>query len=347
MIARNNLGQCLLELGELDGALGHAREAARLRPTPFTYAVWINGSLITDRPDEAEKIMGEALERGFDSPWLRFLQVRLAFLRKDDAAMERQWEWATGKPEAHSLFFGKAHGELHHGRLRAALSSAERAAALATAAGYPATYAAQTVLWQEEVGLSPTRPVTVASNETLAERLVGTLASARTGQLEAARRAANALRQEFSTHTSVQKYWLPLIEGVLELASNDAAGAVDALEPVVKYDLAYLGTFEPLYPSYIRGLAYLQAGEAARAGAEFQKILARPGLVGRGFMTPLATLQLARAQRAMGAGTAALASYETFLDLWQNADADIPLYAEAKAEHRELRDRLGSTAGPG
>ena len=176
--------------------------------------------------------------------------------------------------------------------------------------------------------------------------MLGTLVLARTGQIEDARRAADALRQDFPTHTIVQKYGLPLIDGAVALASNDAAGAVAALEPAVKYDLADTQIFEALYPAYVRGLAHLQSGAAAPAAAEFQKILDHPGLVGRSVLMPLATLQMARAQRAMGADAAALGSYETFLDLWQDADADIPLYGEAKAEHQALRSRLGSTVSP-
>jgi serine/threonine protein kinase/tetratricopeptide (TPR) repeat protein len=345
LIARNNLGRCLMDLGDLDRGLGQFREAARLMPAPFTYASWIYGAAIADRPDEAEKIMKEALERGFDSPVLRDLQVRLAFLRKDDAAMQRQWTWAEGRAEAHGLIYGKALVEAYHGRMRAALRSEETATALASAAASPTTYALGTELWRAEVGLSPARPIAVAPTQNLSERLRGTLVLARTGQLEQARRATDAIRQDFPTHTIVQRYGLPLIDGAIALASNDAAAAVAVLEPAVKYDLADTQIFEALYPAYVRGLAYLQSGAAAPAAAEFQKILYHPGMVGRSVMLPLATLQLARAQRAIGTD-AALGSYEAFLALWQDADADIPLYRDAKAEDRDLRDRLGSAVNP-
>ena len=79
--------------------------------------------------------------------------------------------------------------------------------------------------------------------------------------------------------------------------------------------------------------------ELAAAAAEFQRILTHPGLAGRWVFGTLARLHLARAQRAMGDDTAALSSYEAFLELWQGADADIPLYQDAKAEYNALRQR--------
>ena len=89
-------------------------------------------------------------------------------------------------------------------------------------------------------------------------------------------------------------------------------------------------------------MAYLQTGEPGAAAAEFQKVLLRRGLVGRGVIGPLARLQLARAQSAMGDTAAAIASYEAFLDLWRDADADVPVYVAAKAEYEKLRNRQRS-----
>jgi eukaryotic-like serine/threonine-protein kinase len=106
--------------------------------------------------------------------------------------------------------------------------------------------------------------------------------------------------------------------------------------------LAYTFVFRPLYPAYLRGLAYLQSGDASAAAAQFQKVLGRPGLVGRGVIGPLSRLQLARAQSAMGDTGAAIGSYRAFLDLWHDADGDIPVYMAAKAEYERLQNRRGS-----
>jgi len=133
-----------------------------------------------------------------------------------------------------------------------------------------------------------------------------------------------------------------MIDGAVKLKSGDAVAAVALMKASANYDLAYTSVFQPLYPSYIRGLAYLQTGEATAAAAEFQKLVLRRGLVGRGVIGSLARLQLARAQRAMDDAGAAIGSYEAFLDLWRDADADVPVYLAAKAEYQQLRNRRGS-----
>jgi pentatricopeptide repeat protein len=332
-----------MDTGDLDLALGQYREAARLRPAPFTYNTWIHSSFAADRPDEAEAVLQEAAKLGFDSPALRDGRVRLAFLRNDTAAMEQQWAWAEGRPEAASLFSGKANVEATYGRVREALASLDKAGALAAAAGSPWTYDLDKALLRAQAGLPPAGPpITIAPTDSLSTRVSGSLVLARTGHAAEAKVAANALRSDFPTNTVIQKYALPVIDGAVALASNDPRATVIALEPAVKYDFVDTDVAEALWPAYLRGLARLAVGEAALAAAEFQKILDHPGLLGRGIMGPMARLQLARAQRAAGDDSASLASYETLLDLWKNADADLPVYLDAKAEHEALSARLAS-----
>ena len=156
---------------------------------------------------------------------------------------------------------------------------------------------------------------TSTTSRFLGPRLMSALLAARTGHIEEARRAADALRLEFPFDTIVQKYGLPLIDATVRLHLNDPAGAVAALEPATKYDLSYTNSIFPaLYSSYVRGTAYFRMNEFAAAAAEFQRILTHPGLVGRWVFGPLARLHLARTQRAMGDDAAALSSYEAFLE---------------------------------
>jgi tetratricopeptide (TPR) repeat protein len=122
----------------------------------------------------------------------------------------------------------------------------------------------------------------------------------------------------------------------MKLKSNDPAGAVEILQPALRYELANAIAFNSVYPAYIRGCAYLQMGDGRSAAAEFQKLLDHPGLVGREVIGALSRLQLARAQKMSGDETAALKSYEEFLTLWENADSNIPIYQQAKAEYAKL-----------
>jgi eukaryotic-like serine/threonine-protein kinase len=120
------------------------------------------------------------------------------------------------------------------------------------------------------------------------------------------------------------------------LQQHDPAAAIDLLRGTVQYDLAVTDSFDHLYPAYIRGLAYLESGDGRSAAGEFQKMIDNPGIC-RAFVTdPLARLQLGRAQRLMGDNASARKSYEEFLTIWKDADADLPAYRQAKAEYTKL-----------
>ncbi|HEX8762180.1 MAG TPA: hypothetical protein VF733_00280, partial [Candidatus Saccharimonadales bacterium] len=113
--------------------------------------------------------------------------------------------------------------------------------------------------------------------------------------------------------------------------------AIEILRSVTPYDLAISDSFDYAYPAYLRGLAYLQLKQGNLAAAEFRKVLDHSGVV-QGFVTgALSILQLARAQVLMHDEKAARKSYEDFLALWKNADSDLPIYKEAKAEYAVLR----------
>ena len=337
VIARNNLAFCLSVLGEPDRALGESREVARLLPADFTYGTWALRSMLADRLDEAQSTIDDALQRGFDTAGLRDLRVRLAFLRNDTAAMQQQWDWAAGRADADVVIMGRALVEASHGRFRAALRSVDTADAMMSGRRDAVYGAIEVSLMRAEAGLLPAVPIAVAPSQTFQTRLLATLALARTGRLEQAKQAADGLRREFPSNTIVQKYGLPLIDGAVMLGSGDADAAIGVLKAALNHDLAYTSVFQPLYPAYIRGLAYLEAGEPKAAAAEFQKLIRRRGLVGRGVIGALANLQLARAQSAMGDAAAAIGSYETFLDFWRDADVDVPVYVAARAEHTKLR----------
>ena len=119
----------------------------------------------------------------------------------------------------------------------------------------------------------------------------------------------------------------------------DPAAAIDLLRGTAKYDLALTNSFDfdYVYPAYIRGLASLELSDGRSAAAQFQKLIDNPGLTIRHVTGPLAWLQLGPAQKMMGDEAAARKSYETFLDLWKNADPDIPIYQQGKAEYANLQ----------
>ena len=347
--ARINLASCLAFLGQPDRATDEIREAARLQPTPVTYSEWTVQSIHAERLEEAQEALNDAVVRKFESFDLRNDRIRLAFLRNDQRAMQVQWSHATGRPDAYQFLLLRSYFEEYYGRFRRAQELVQQASDVAPGTDAEQKYKKswwdeagyKTPMWEAESGDSArARQMAATALKTVSGRegkLCLALAFARAGNTEQARELAGALERDSPLDTLIQNYSLPTIRAAMKLNANDPAGAIAALEPSRKYELSFNFSFNGLYPAYIRGLAYLQLGDGRLAAAEFQKLVDHRGLVGVDVIGALAHLQLARALKMMGDEAAARKSYETFLDLWKNADPDIPIYQQAKAEYAKLR----------
>jgi hypothetical protein len=164
------------------------------------------------------------------------------------------------------------------------------------------------------------------------------------GDLPQSRALAEGLAREFPDDTSVQFMYLPTLRALFSLntPTPDAAAAIQALQTASRYDLAlgrlgFIGRFGGLYPIYVRGLAHLAARQPAEAAAEFQRILDHRSIVIVDPMDTMARLQLARALALSGNAVKAKRAYDDLLTLWKDADPDIPIVRNAKAEHDRLR----------
>jgi tetratricopeptide (TPR) repeat protein len=153
---------------------------------------------------------------------------------------------------------------------------------------------------------------------------------------------ANDLESRFPEDTSVRFSYLPALRALLALNHSDPAKAIELLQIAVPYELgeprpSIQGLFGTFYPIYVRGEAYLAARQGAEAAAEFQKILDHRGIVVSDPIGALARLQLGRALVLSGDMIKAKTAYQAFLDLWKEADPDIPILKEARAEYARLR----------
>jgi len=167
-------------------------------------------------------------------------------------------------------------------------------------------------------------------------------ALALSGDAPGSQKLSDDLARRFPEDTAVQFGYLPTLRALAALAHRDTSSALERLQVALPYDLALPGTgffarFGGLYPAYVRGEAYLQAGRSAEAAREFQKILDNRGIVFADPIGALAHLQLGRAFAMSGDKTKAKAAYEDFLTLWKDADPDIPILKDAKAEFAKLR----------
>jgi hypothetical protein len=148
------------------------------------------------------------------------------------------------------------------------------------------------------------------------------------------------LQKSEPTNTYLKVYWFPVIEASIAMAQQAQDRALVALEPSVPYEL---GGPPPtisggtMYPAYIRGLAYLAQKNGPAAAAEFQKFLDHPGIVQNFLLGALARLQLGRSYALSGDTAKAKAAYKDFLTLWKDADPDIPILKEAKAEYAKMQ----------
>jgi tetratricopeptide (TPR) repeat protein len=147
------------------------------------------------------------------------------------------------------------------------------------------------------------------------------------------------LEKRYPEDTSVQFSYLPALRALEALNQGDPAKALEKTQPAAPYELAVPGTayytgafFGAMYPVYVRGLAYSRMGRHREAAAEFQKFLDHPGIVLNDPIGPMARLQLARALEASGDRAKSAAVYKDLLTLWKEADPDLPVVQEAKAE---------------
>jgi eukaryotic-like serine/threonine-protein kinase len=155
-----------------------------------------------------------------------------------------------------------------------------------------------------------------------------------------ARKIAAELAKRYPEDTSVQFSYLPALQALEALNQGDAAKALEMTQAASPYDLAVPGTaylgeasfFGALYPVYVRGVAYSRLGRHREAAAEFQKILDHPGITLNDPIGPMARLQLARAWSASGDRAKSAAVYKDLLAIWKDADSDIPVVQQAKAE---------------
>jgi tetratricopeptide (TPR) repeat protein len=167
--------------------------------------------------------------------------------------------------------------------------------------------------------------------------VLSALVLARSGENAQSRTILEALQRSDPTNTYLKVYWFPVIEASIAMAQQAPDQAIVALEPSLPYELGGPPPGTAMYPAYIRGLAYLAQRNGSAAAAEFQKFLDHPGIVQNFLLGSLAHLQLGRAYAISGDTAKAKTAYKDFLTLWKDADPDIPILKQAKAEYEKLQ----------
>jgi DNA-binding winged helix-turn-helix (wHTH) protein len=340
VFGHTNLRAAFVNLGQPDRAADEAAEIARLRPSSYYFGSAIQSIRYASRFNEAKSWLARADALKFDSLLIRRERLIVAFATGDQDNVERilkeeeQGRYREDFRHEHSLI------EIQRGRFHSAERLRQQDLGQTAKAGYPDWWVLLSALEDAEVG-KDVQALRIESKATAApldrnSNIVMALALARMGGTEQAGKLADEVSAERPEDTLVQHYFIPTIRAAIKLRQHDPAAAIDLLRGTAKYDLAFTGLWDYMYPAYIRGLAYLELGDGQSAAAQFQKLIDNRGFTVRHVIGPLAWLQLGRGQKMMGDGAAARKSYETFLDLWKNADPDIPIYQQAKAEYARL-----------
>ncbi|HEV3481292.1 MAG TPA: winged helix-turn-helix domain-containing protein [Candidatus Acidoferrales bacterium] len=346
-VPANDLGVIAINLGQYDKALEETREAVRLDSTGLGYANLVSNYLYLNRLQEGRATAAETQAKNLDSPYLRLLLYQLAFLQNDAAGMAQQVTWAAGRPGVEDeLLYEEADTAAYFGRLGKArelspqaITSAERAEEKETAASYEADAALREALFGNTAEARQQAAEALALSTGRDAQYGAALALALAGDVTRAQALADNLAKRFAEDTLVQFNYLPTIHAQLALDHNDAPKAVELLEAAAPNELGSPGVtfnFVSLYPAFVRGDAYLAAHQGNEAAAEFQKILDQRGVVQNEPIGALARLGLGRAYALQGDTAKAKTAYQDFLTLWKDADPDIPIFKQAKAEYAKL-----------
>jgi DNA-binding winged helix-turn-helix (wHTH) protein/tetratricopeptide (TPR) repeat protein len=340
VFAHANLREAFVHLGQPGRAADEAAEVARLRPTAYYFGSAMQSIRFASRFNEAKSWFAKADALKFDNSLIRRERLIVAFATGDRDNVEKILKEEEQGKYREDFLYEHALIEIQQGRFHSAERLREQALGPTPKAGDADSLAVFSALEDAEVGKDAQArgdeskaaggPLDRNSGIALAQAL------ARSGRAAEAGKLADQLSAERPEDTLVQHYFVPTIRAATKLQQHEPAAAIDLLRGTVKYDLAFTG-FDYLYPAYIRGLAYLELGDGRSAATQFQKLIDNPGFSVRDVTGPLAWLQLGRAQKLIGDEAAARKSYETFLDLWKNADPDVPIYQKAKAEYARLR----------
>jgi serine/threonine protein kinase/tetratricopeptide (TPR) repeat protein len=349
MVPHGNLGVLYFALGQYDKAIAETEASLRIEPTIIGYGNQAENYIFVNRLKDASQMLQEAQQKNFDGLIIRIDRYSLAFLSGDAAEMERQVAWAAGRPgEEDQMLDAHADTQACYGRLEKARDLARRAADSAVRADAKETGAlwlAYQALREAELGNVAPAPQAVARALALAPgrdvKVLAALVLARSGEIAQSRTILEALQKSEPTNTYLKVYWFPVIEASIAMAQQAPERAIVALEPSLPYELGGTPPNPPnnatMYPAYLRGLAYLAQKNGPAAAAEFQKFLDHPGIVQNFLFGSLAHLQLARAYVLSGDTAKAKTAYKDFLTLWKDADPDIPILKEAKAEYAKLQ----------
>jgi eukaryotic-like serine/threonine-protein kinase len=355
-----DLGNVYAKQGYPEKAAEQYRNSIRVAPDiGAAYEILANALLASQRFDEARQIVEQPQARKRDDVVLHNALYALAFLSADSPAEMKQQQWFASMPDFENFGLSLASDTAayagHLGKARELTKRSSDSAVRANIKEIAAIWLENAALREAAFGNLRQAKQAAAEGLKLAPSSQGVedeaaLAYAMAGDTTRSESVAQYLNERYPLDTQVQSMWLPAIRAQVALRQKRTAAALRSLQvasgPIEFGQIVFVNNYSCLYPTYARGEGYLAAGQGAQAAAEFQKILNHNGIVWNCWTGALAHLGVARANAlqvttSQGANAAArmraLVAYKDFLELWKDADPDIPILKEATAEYTKLQ----------
>ena len=340
-IPTNNLSSGYAANGKYDQALPEALETVRLAPNEALSYQNLGGDYLgLNRFAEAKAVREKQIAANLDNAGDHAELYVIAFVESDTAAMQRQAEWARGKPDEFDMLQVVAEAAASRGKLQKAREVYGQAADVARRGKFEeivarimALHAGDEALVGNAAQARDRAAAALAVSRNRPTLVLSATAFAHAGDVTNATALADELSRRFPLHTYINSVWVPSIRAQIEIDRGNPAKAIELLRAPSPYEFGWASR---VTPNYVRGLAYLKARQGLEAASEFQKVLDHPGICQTAPECSLSHLQLGRARAISGDKTGARTAYQDFFALWKDADPDVPILKEAKAEYAKL-----------
>ena len=352
-MAHSELGAAYSNLGQIERGVVQLRRALAMAPERANaYGNLAEALLMAGNIDEAEAVLKQAADRNMNTDFLLQVNYWDAFVRYDQARMQRIVQQSASVPGAQGLLLSEqANTYAYRGEFNKSVVASTNAAKQLAQEGDKASAAlvlARAAVWQTEVGFPRKTQSLIAQalklDDSKEVRTLYALVAAESGAPAKTLDLCEVLDKKSPSATFIQKYWLPVLRARIALQQKDPWKAIQLLSAAQSTESAITDEFSTssLYPAYVRGQAYLVIGNGQAAELEFQKLVGHSGLVLNTPLAALARLQLARSFTLEGDSSKALSSYRDFLALWKDADRDTPVLIKASAELAQIQKAIRS-----
>ena len=335
-----NLGVTYYGLGEFEKALANSQDAIRVEPDESRG--YGNAALAyqgLNRPEEAKVVIRAGLQRNPGFVFLHDALASIAYAQGDLAEMEKQETFLHDQPDL-EMNLDNRHGDIaaSHGQIRKGREFYEKARQVAqrlqlkdSEASYLTSEAYALAVFGDSKQAVELCNTALALAPSFNVRGYVAFALALAGENKKTLELAALETRDRPDDTLIHNVYVPVLEATVALNTADTGKALELLKPALSYDKATTISL------YIRGMAYLKAGEGASAAAEFQKILALYNYASTDLLMPFARLGLARAYALQGDGAKAKAAYQDVLGFWKDADPGLPTVKQVTAEYAKLQ----------